>query len=235
MLSRLASLSENDNPSPVLLTGASGLGQSDLALQAARNWASGPVEDYSQLRIVMGKSSDDLSVRDLRHSLSLKAVGRRAILLNLTGASLEVQNALLKSLEDTPALTWLLLIAEDGYTVLPTVRSRCAILHFSAWDEQSMSSLAQQESLQGDLKLAAGNPSCLRWINDHQQISEAASQGNSSLLLQHLKASESAAEDLRYILNIRRVTNPSWQLSYAQQMLAVGAKPELVLACALLV
>jgi hypothetical protein len=47
-------------------------------------------------------------------------------------------NALLKLLEEPPATTRFLLIAELPHLVLPTIRSRCGLVNFHAWPEASV-------------------------------------------------------------------------------------------------
>lgn len=72
-------------------------------------------------------------IRALRTQLSLKPYhnGRRVVLID--GADLltdEAQNALLKLIEEPPADTLVILATDRLTCLLPTVRSRCALIYF---------------------------------------------------------------------------------------------------------
>lgn len=74
-------------------------------------------------------------IRDLRHQISLKAYypGRRKIFV-LTEAermTAEASNALLKTLEEPPAASLLILLTSRPSSLLPTIVSRCQIIRFS--------------------------------------------------------------------------------------------------------
>ena len=82
------------------------------------------------------------------------AVLERADQLNLNAA-----NALLKTLEEPPADTFLLVLQREGQPVLPTIRSRCQILRVEAPPtEQARSWLAEKCSAEG-----AALDQALRW------------------------------------------------------------------------
>jgi len=59
-------------------------------------------------------------------------------------------NALLKSLEEPPQGTFFLLIAHQPGRLLPTVRSRCRTLRFSALDEGQIDAVLLREAPQAD-------------------------------------------------------------------------------------
>jgi DNA polymerase-3 subunit delta' len=70
-------------------------------------------------------------IRSLQHVLSLSpydAVYRVAILLRFEEASTSAANALLKTLEEPPAQVIIILTAESGERLLPTIVSRCELL-----------------------------------------------------------------------------------------------------------
>jgi len=71
------------------------------------------------------------AIRDLQHSLSLSpymADRKVGLLLRFEEANQNAQNALLKTLEDTPGRAMLLLTAASAEAVLPTIASRCEVL-----------------------------------------------------------------------------------------------------------
>lgn len=74
-------------------------------------------------------------IRALRHQISLKAyhVGRKKIFI-LTEAdrmTTEASNALLKTLEEPPANSLLILLTSHPASLFPTIISRCQIIRFS--------------------------------------------------------------------------------------------------------
>jgi DNA polymerase-3 subunit delta' len=70
-------------------------------------------------------------IRDLQRSLSLspyEGAYRVALLLRFQEANPNAQNALLKTLEEAPRKVVLLLTADSGESLLPTIVSRCEVL-----------------------------------------------------------------------------------------------------------
>ena len=70
------------------------------------------------------------AVRELQHILSLtpyESTRRVAVLLRFQEANENAQNALLKTLEDTPDKAILLLTADTPENLLPTITSRCEL------------------------------------------------------------------------------------------------------------
>ncbi|MGE3693009.1 MAG: DNA polymerase III subunit delta' [Novosphingobium sp.] len=59
-------------------------------------------------------------------------------------------NALLKSLEEPPAGTFFLLVAHRPGRLLPTVRSRCRIVHFAELDAQAIDTILQNQAPEAD-------------------------------------------------------------------------------------
>ncbi len=71
------------------------------------------------------------AVRELQHTLSLtpyEADRRIALLLRFHEANENAQNALLKTLEEAPGKTVLLLTADAAENLLPTIVSRCELI-----------------------------------------------------------------------------------------------------------
>ena len=78
-------------------------------------------------------------LREIIHALSMHAVegGSRVVLLeNAQRMTPQAQNALLKSLEEPDGSTRFILTASGDSGLLPTVRSRCAMLSLSGDTEQ---------------------------------------------------------------------------------------------------
>jgi DNA polymerase-3 subunit delta' len=61
--------------------------------------------------------------------------------------NLSAQNALLKTLEEPPRDSLLILIAVNGGALLPTLRSRCLRISFGRWRETSLVTLVSRKGL----------------------------------------------------------------------------------------
>lgn len=92
-------------------------------------------EQYPDLSVI--RRSDESTqikidqIRELEHTLSLapyQSKYRVALLLKLHEASVESQNALLKTLEEAPQKVILLVTADSPESLLPTIVSRCEVL-----------------------------------------------------------------------------------------------------------
>jgi DNA polymerase-3 subunit delta' len=135
-----------------LFTGPPGIGRRTLALQFAQALnCSQPVEPGTPCQVcrtcgqigrmqqsdlsVITPEADSLSikveqVRELQYTLSLSPYESRyriAILTDLQSATDSAQNAFLKTLEEAPAKAILLLTADSGENLLPTIVSRCEV------------------------------------------------------------------------------------------------------------
>jgi len=104
-------------------------------------------------------------VREAHQTLLLRpAVGRRrvGIFEHADRLTIPAANALLSVLEDPPAYAVLVLLAENGQAVLPTIRSRCHVLDFRPWPEGMLAARLEQETSAVPPRLAAalaqGNP-----------------------------------------------------------------------------
>ena len=107
------------------------------------------------------------SVREFQKKIYLKPFKskQKAIILNAkNGITQEAQNALLKVLEEPPQNTIIIILAENKNSILPTIISRCKIIHLKEAKktlrqrefEEILLSLNQMET--GDkLKLAQDN------------------------------------------------------------------------------
>jgi DNA polymerase III subunit delta' len=133
-----------------LFTGPPGVGRSTLALRLAQavNCQESPSPGEPCRSCRSCKTIDNLShpdlvvvqaeqkggairvnqIREIQHSLSLtpfEARYRVAIFLRFEEANLHAANALLKTLEEPPPQVIIMLTAESGGQLLPTIESRC--------------------------------------------------------------------------------------------------------------
>ncbi len=71
------------------------------------------------------------TIREIQHNLNMQpyaAPWRTALFLRFEEANINAQNALLKTLEEPPALSKLLLTASNENALLPTISSRCEVI-----------------------------------------------------------------------------------------------------------
>jgi DNA polymerase-3 subunit delta' len=137
-----------------LFTGPSGVGRRSLALHFAmamnclqpkvpgtpcgncRNCIQIEQMQHPDLSIVQAELAGGVlkveQIRELQHQLSLspyEASWRIALLLRLEEANDNAQNALLKTLEEPNEKVILLITADMAENLLPTIPSRCEVMH----------------------------------------------------------------------------------------------------------
>ena len=111
--------------------------------RACRAFAVNAWPDYIEIGVPEGKTSiqialiagdDDKRGREglcYELSMSPQASDRRVAVINDAGLmNTESANALLKTLEEPPAYSLILLVCDNPDTLLPTIRSRCQIIRF---------------------------------------------------------------------------------------------------------
>ncbi|SHJ04224.1 DNA polymerase III, delta prime subunit [Shimia gijangensis] len=103
-----------------------------------------------------GKLRDMIVVDDIRgltHFLTMSAAegGRRVVIVDAADdMNVNAANALLKMLEEPPALTTIFLIAHQPSRLLPTIRSRCRELRLNALSPDDMSAALAQADVDVD-------------------------------------------------------------------------------------
>lgn len=117
----------------LLITGASGIGKELVARTLTSRLMGMPVDTVSNhpyVHIITPGKQTSISVeaiRELEHFLSRKVPGgvpRVVIIPDAHTMTTEAQNALLKTLEDPPLNTYLLLTSRSEDAMLATIRSR---------------------------------------------------------------------------------------------------------------
>jgi hypothetical protein len=94
------------------------------------------IENYPYLKELLDNEGSIIidSIRELRSFLKLRIPGdsglRRFVIIDhADNLTLEAQNALLKTLEDPPSDTLMILSLNNELSVLPTIRSRLQLIH----------------------------------------------------------------------------------------------------------
>jgi len=162
---RVAQLLAGVPPHALLIVGPRGAGAGTLArdvvatLLCTAPQGGGACGECRACRLVVSGSHADLAhiapsgaadeigispIRELEASLALLPVegGRRVALIERADRMSEpAQNALLKSLEEPPAQTNIILAAADDTSLLPTIRSRCATIRLGLPETAAASEL----------------------------------------------------------------------------------------------
>lgn len=169
----------------LLFHGAEGIGKKAFAIEFA-HWlmCEQPLEDKAcgqckSCKLIQADSNPDLltlypeeegkaikvdQVRELIQKVSLTSHGSgyRVIIISPADAlNINASNSLLKTLEEPPANTILILISDNPSKLMPTIRSRTQMVRFDLpKEDQSLAWLEQQnvENAPLLLKLSAGAP-----------------------------------------------------------------------------
>jgi len=169
----------------LLFHGADGIGKNNFAIEFA-HWliCEQPLEDKAcgeckACQLIQAGSHPDLlslspeeegkaikvdQIRELIQKISLTSHGQgyRVIIISPADAlNINASNSLLKTLEEPPANTVLILISDKPSKLMATIRSRTQMIRFDLpSEEQSLQWLKQQniENAELALKLSAGAP-----------------------------------------------------------------------------
>jgi len=150
---------------------------SDIKLQSAVDvTVLEPEEDKQTISIDQ--------IRNLQHQLSLRpyaAKFKTGIILEAQRMTVEAQNALLKTLEEPPAHSILILTAPSAKSLLPTIVSRCQVVRLRAEIDLDVESEEHHQAVEEFLQLlGSGRPARsdvrrsesgggerLAWVEEH--------------------------------------------------------------------
>ena len=113
-------------------------------------------------------------IRGLQHQLSLKpyaAKFKTGIILEAQRMTIEAQNALLKTLEEPPAHSILILTAPSTKNLLPTTVSRCQIVRLPPEIDLDPESEEHRQAVEEFLQLlGSGRGERLAWVEENKKI-----------------------------------------------------------------
>lgn len=118
--------------------------------------------------LMIGGITGDGKYHDARAFLTSKLGHGKVFIIDeaelLAHGQMEAQNALLKTLEEPPANTHLILVTTQEDRLLPTIRSRCQRVPFYPLDEGAMEAWVEREVKREDSPLASLSKDALNWV-----------------------------------------------------------------------
>jgi DNA polymerase III delta prime subunit len=163
----------------VLLTGATGIGKRVVAEYLAdtilkHSYKS--LNEYPYARVIVsgeGKMIGIEAIRDLEHFLSLKVPGssliKRVIIIDQAQLlGLEAQNALLKTLEEPPVDTIIIMTAPSVQSLLPTIQSRLQTIAIIKPAKSDLASVMPSTAFDANYTISGGLPGLLHALINNQ-------------------------------------------------------------------
>ena len=150
-------------PHALVLSGSIGMGKEHVALWlAAELVGAKDIANFPYLHVVRPEAGKAITIEQIRQLIAsttltvpgAQAVSRLGIIIDAHTMTVEAQNALLKTLEEPPTGTVLLMTSAQPQALLPTIRSRAQTIELL---KPPLSQLAPHASAQ-QLKLSDGLP-----------------------------------------------------------------------------
>lgn len=187
-----------DPPHALAVHAPKGAGKSHAALHIISRILSideQQVYNYPYISIIDASSKDvgiD-TIRDIQKSLSVKVpnsnvINRFILIENIDQLGHEGQTALLKTIEEPPQATMIIITFVNGRNVLPTIFSRTQVLELSnpllEDYSRALSKLNTQDEITSKYHMSGGNAATLLTFLDNDQNSQTlAIQSAKELLL----------------------------------------------------
>ncbi len=172
-----AHLQSENLPHAYLFVGPAGVGKLDLATEFAEK-ITGQSAARSMLIHDMAVQSSVDEARELLHYAALTpASGSKSVILikNMHSASDAVSNVLLKTLEE-PSPSAVFLLLSDAVQILPTIMSRCQVMHCSRLSAEDLRDFAARSGIEAtdeQVSLAAGSTTRLQALTGHGAEAQA--------------------------------------------------------------
>lgn len=144
--------------------GPENVGKTTFALELARTLGADPIMDLAVFDSEEGLKIE--SAREIQNRLSLTPVGKlkAAIITYAEKMTAEAANSLLKTLEEPPARSLLILITANYHALLPTIASRVQRINFGLTEDGEISEVKEIA------KFAAGRLGLARRLAEDEKL-----------------------------------------------------------------
>jgi len=119
----------------ILITGADKERRKERALTEAKNFLGSKTENNPDFHLIEGERSIKIvQIKEIKEKVALKPFSANNIVILINEAekmTLPAQNSLLKILEEPPTSSKIILTTPSLKNLLPTITSRCQIIHLS--------------------------------------------------------------------------------------------------------
>lgn len=143
-------LQERRVPHLLVFSGKSGIGKKTFAIEFAKNWIGSKSEIIPDLHVYSPEGKLGLhtiqSVKEMIEKLSYLPYNGGGVSIIIDDAERMLAasaNALLKTIEEPPANTLIILITSSIDELIPTIRSRCQLIRFQPLKEEEVSYILQ--------------------------------------------------------------------------------------------
>lgn len=188
--------------------------------------------DYTRVTLAEKKTQIVVDqIRELNEFVYLSRSyqeSRVAIISPVDRLNINAANSLLKTLEEPPEKTVLLLVSSNPSELLPTIRSRCQVLHLPQPGHQQAMEWLQGQDLQhpaDELLLAASGKPLLATLLD-QEDRLATRKQLATDILKMLRGSLSLVSAAKQWEKIDKPELLDWQLQWVESMLRREHLPE---------
>jgi len=147
-------LTQKTLPHTVLFHGPSGCGKTTLARILKKELDCNDI-DFQELNIADFRGID--TARDIRQTMHLAPVGGKCkvyLMDEFHQATTQLQNSMLKLLEDTPEHVYFFLCTTDPQKLIKTIRTRCCEMPVSLLSESNVKKLLSRVIKKLSLKIA---------------------------------------------------------------------------------
>jgi DNA polymerase III gamma/tau subunit len=191
------------------------------------------ISHFDKIAVTSEKSIGIEQVRTFQKHLSLKPVkstNKVGIIHNAETLTIEAQQALLKTLEEPPQHTFLILCAKTSDVLLPTILSRCFIQYLSAQETDGQRQEKSPEEISTILTQS---------LSEHLSLSQTLGKEKEDTLIWieqmlhgtrfFIQAYSKQPEQIQKRVSYQTLILVSWKLLRAHTLMQTNVSPRLVL------